>query len=102
MGKQKHSSQHKVNVFHLISFYRFFHISCKDCKLKTHCESVKHKGESCKIVQDTRKLLAQYAVGYVSSFDSDDFYIKSVNIVQNQETKKLLSKIWSKYAVKTK
>ena len=95
---------HKVNIFHLISLYRFFHLSCENCKLKTHCEPIKRESKECEIAKDAKKLFELHIVGHVSSFDSDDFYIKpeSKNIVQQREIKKSLSKMWSKYAVKTK
>ena len=102
--EQKNPLWHKINVFHLLTFYRFFHISCENCKFKTYCEPIKHKREICEIANKTRKLLAPYTFGHVSSFASDDFYIKpeTKNNIQKQEIKNLLLKIWLKYTVKTK
>ena len=111
MNKKKHKYiaddylSHKVNVFHIDSSFRFFHISCDDCKLKTQCESISHKNKNCEIASDARKVLAGYTVGYVASFVSDDFYIKIKKRKKHDRKIKFesaLFQLWSKYAAKTK
>ena len=100
---QDGSLPHKVNVFHIHTQYRFFHISCDNCKLKEKCEPIRHKREICDVATDTRELLAQHTVGHVSSFVSDDFYIitQKKNRVQKNAFKTAVHEIWLKYAKET-
>ena len=66
---------HGINVFHIITSYRFFHMSCQDCKLHNKCQNIQHKREICTVAKQTEKLLSPFIDGNVSSFMSDDFYI---------------------------
>ena len=94
------SLPHKVNVFHVISSYRFFHISCDNCKLKTQCEPIQHKNKTCKIASEARELLTNYTVGYVASFASDDFYIQSDK--QKPNVRPIILYLLEKYTSKIK
>lgn len=94
------TSEHKVNVFHIHSLYRFFHISCKNCVLKTQCKPIKHKREACEIADEAHELLTQCTVGHVSSFASDDFYIQSDK--QKSKIERVLQHLSKKYTVKDK
>lgn len=72
---RKEPTVHKINVFHIISSYRFFHMSCEDCKLHDKCLDTKHKMEICAVAKQTEKLLLPFMGGNVSSFIGDEFYI---------------------------
>ncbi len=72
---RKEPTFHKVHVFHLDTSYRFFHISCEECKLQHRCSATQHKREICSVAKNTEKLLLPLTCGHVYSFVSDEFYI---------------------------
>ena len=81
---------HKVNVFHLKSFYHFMKIRCAFCKLNQQCKPVKHKREICAVAHDTAKILSSDVFGKNSSFAYDDFFVHPRN---EQETLKIIAKV---------
>lgn len=90
---------HKVNIFHLMTSYRFLHISCEDCKLQHKCHNIQHKREICTVARNTEKLLINFTWGKISGFISDDFYILVKNNEQN-ELKEIFKFLRMKYIKK--
>lgn len=88
---------HTVNVFHKDLFYRFFRFSCFNCVLKSECEPTKHKRDICKVAHEARELLAEFTTGHVSSFLSDDFYIKSNR--KNTKTIQIFNHLLGTYTI---
>ena len=72
---RKEPTFHKVNVFHLDTSYRFFHISCQTCKLQNKCKDVHHKREICVVSEKVENLLIDFIRGHVNGFVGNDFFI---------------------------
>ena len=90
---------HRINVFHMGTFYRFLFIKCETCKLQHKCLNIKHKREICKVAQNTENLLINFTRGRISSFLSDEFYILARNSEQ-QELKEIFKFLKMKYVKK--
>ena len=89
---------HKVNVFHLDTFYRFFHISCQTCKLQNKCKDAHHKREICAASKKVENLLIDFMHGHVNGFVADDFFILTKKDEQ-ERLKKIFKFLLMKYAI---
>ena len=86
---------HTVNIFHKDSFFRFWHISCKNCFLQSYCEPIKHKREICAVADDVEKNLVKFIRGHVASFASNDFYVQTKN--SRRDILPILNHLMKKY-----
>ena len=95
-------SVHKINVFHITTSYRFFHMSCEECKLQNKCHDIQHKREICMVAKQTEKFLLPFTDANVSSFASDEFYIfiNRKNKKQQLQLKNILGFLTVKYMTK--
>ena len=105
MENEKHKSYrleptiHKVNVFHLYSSYRFFCITCEECKFQHKCHDTKHKREICTVAKNTENLLMRFTHAQVSSFVAHEFYVLPQSKSQN-ELKEIFKFLKIKYMKK--
>lgn len=90
---------HNVNVFHMQTSYRFFHLSCENCKLHLRCHDIKHKREICSAAKKAENILIHFTRAKISSFASDDFYVL-FNKKNEQELNKILKFLQMKFMKK--
>ena len=96
---RKEPTIHRVNVFHLMSSYRLFHMSCEDCKLEYKCCGEKHKNTICVVARKMENLLTNFTRGRIASFISDDFYILA-HKKEQEELKEIFKFLRMKYKKK--
>nr|MBQ0091244.1 hypothetical protein [Candidatus Enterousia merdequi] len=87
---------HKVVVFSIINFHKFFCISCDNCIFHQDCHEVRHKREICVAAKETTKRLKHFTIGHVHGFIEDEFYV-SENPKERDWLNSTLYKIQQKY-----
>lgn len=68
---------HVINVFHLITSYRFVKFSCEKCKLYDKCKDVKHKQDICAVSKDIHDILGKDVMAHINGFYADCFFINN-------------------------
>ncbi len=98
MKENKSGTEKKyvVNIFHIDTFYRFWHISCQNCFLGPKCAQKTRKRESCVVADDAEKNLIKFIRGHVVSFASNDFYVQTKN--SRRDILPILNHLMKKYA----
>ena len=66
---------HKVDIFHFCTFFRYTHISCKECKLEYKCRDETEKNQTCLVAKDAEKQLKPFTLGRVYKLNADEFYL---------------------------
>ena len=95
-------SVHRINVFHIKTSYRYFFMTCTDCKFYEKCHDIKHKREICTVAHYTEKYLTPFIDANVSSFIGDEFYIyvNTKNKKHMQQLKNIFGYLTVKFMAK--
>ena len=79
---------HKIEVRAFDEPCTYLYVSCKICKYQEKCAKVKHKSEICVVAGKLNKIIGPISYCRVSSFLTDEFYVKRNHTKTLKETAK--------------